>query len=197
MGPCGAKDAVCTLAREGRGPGRNSPLKWEWAGPCPPRGARQWRAGRVAEDPRPPARPSPSGAPRQCVGCPSPPGSTGWARADLGGRARLTRSPAPPGRGGWPRGQEAESGRAPARPSGGGKSPEWGRAFPSPGPARGLPKPDCVQGSGTPVAAVVAGPGQGVRLLFRLLGGPGVVGPGIALSAAIFPHTFVTSPTER
>ena len=146
---------MCTLAREGRGPGRNSPLKWEWAGPCPPRGARQWRAGGVAEDPGPSARPSPNGAPRQCVGCPSPPGSTGWARADLGGRVRLTRSPAPPGRGGWPRGQEAESGRAPARPSGGGSRPSGGG-----------PSPRQAQRAGFLSRTAFEGPGPQSRPLF-------------------------------
>ena len=110
---------MCTLAREGRGPGRNSPLKWEWADPRPPRGVRQWRACRLCAGADEPGRTptgrcdSVSGAPRR-LGRQNGPGGTwgvGWLTKSRGpsrtrglaagaiGPSPVGPRPAPPGEG--------------------------------------------------------------------------------------------------
>ena len=113
---------MCTLAREGRGPGRNSPLKWEWADPRPPRGVRQWRACRLCAGADEPGRTptgrcdSVSGAPRR-LGRQNGPGGTwgvGWLTKSRGpsrtrglaagaiGPSPVGPRPAPPGEGEGP-----------------------------------------------------------------------------------------------
>jgi len=139
MGPCGAQDAVCTLAREGRGPGRNSPQRGVGRPASPPGGeavaGRRGRGGPRAVSQAEPQR----GAATVCR-APLAAWVDRMGPGGLGGSCEAREEPGPSRTRGLAAGAKGPSLVRPRLAPVGGEVSRVGAGLPSPALARGLSK---------------------------------------------------------